>query len=70
MEAYVAEDVAREMLARDPQLREEFEARLAADSAFAASPTLRLQFFTRRHPSFDQRYNLYPIVRTNIPPAN
>ena len=70
MEAYVAEDVAREMLARDPQLKEEFEARLAADSAFAASPTLRLQFFTRRHPSFDQRYNLYPIVRTNIPPAN
>ena len=38
MEDYVAEDVAREMLARDPALRERFERKLKDDSAFAADP--------------------------------
>ncbi len=68
MEAYVAEDAAREMLAQDPKLKEAFEARLQSDTAFAASPAQRLDFFVRRHPSYDARFNLYPIVRTNVAP--
>ena len=68
MEAYVAEDVAREMLARDPKLKEEFEARLKSDAAFAASPAQRLFFFASRHPSHDERLNLYPIYRIGIIP--
>ena len=42
----------------------EFEAKLASDPAFAANPAARLEFFGRRHESWDERYNLYPIFRT------
>ena len=63
MEDYVAEAVAREML-RDPALKAEFEARLQADKAFADSPGQRLEFFARRHPSWDDRYRLYPVLRS------
>jgi hypothetical protein len=65
MEAYVAEAEARRMLEADPALRKEFEAKLAADAAFAASPGARLDFFYRRHPAFDQRWNLVPVYRTD-----
>jgi hypothetical protein len=69
MEAYVAEDVAREMLAGDPAVKAEFEARLREDKAFAASPRKRLEFFARRHPSWDDQYGMYPVLRTDtIPP--
>ncbi|HKU16970.1 MAG TPA: M14 family zinc carboxypeptidase [Steroidobacteraceae bacterium] len=63
MERYVAEQIAREMLAADPALREEFERSVARDPAFAASASARLEFFLRRHTSWDARYNLYPIYR-------
>jgi hypothetical protein len=69
MEAYVAEDVAAEMLAKDPALRAAFEKRLAEDPAFAKSPSARRDFFYRRHPAWDERYNLYPVYRTaNVVP--
>src|SRR5690554_6689256 len=67
MEAYVAEDVARDML-RDPAVREAFEARLAEDAEFAASPRARLDWFYRRHSSWDERYGLYPVFRTATTP--
>jgi len=69
MEAYVAEDVAREMLARDPALKAEFEQRLREDKAFAADPQARLDFFYRRHPSWDQRFRRYPVLRTAADPG-
>ena len=68
MEPYVAEEVAREMLASDPALKAAFEQRLKSDPAFAASPSARLDFFHRRHPSYDTRYNLYPVLRTDTMP--
>jgi hypothetical protein len=63
MEAYVAEDVARQMLASDPALAEEFKKRLATDAEFAKNPQARLDFFYQRHPSYDTRFNLYPVLR-------
>jgi hypothetical protein len=63
MEPYVAEQIARDMLAADPALGVEFQRRLAEDSGFAQDPAARLQFFLRRHQSRDERYNLYPIYR-------
>jgi murein tripeptide amidase MpaA len=63
MEAYVAEQVAEEMLARDPATKAEFERRLATDAAFRTNPAARLEFFYRRHPAWDERYNLYPVLR-------
>jgi zinc carboxypeptidase len=67
MERYVAEQIAREMLAADPKLREEFERAVASDPKFAADPTARLDFFLRRHTSWDVRFNLYPILRLPRP---
>ena len=68
MEAYVAEAVAREMLAKDPALRAEFETKLREDAAFAADPNARLEFFYRRHSAWDERVNLYPVFRIDRAP--
>ena len=68
MEDYVAEDVAREQLKRDPRLAEEFQKKLATDAEFAKDPAARLQFFARRHASWDERFNLYPVMRTERAP--
>ena len=68
MEAYVAEAVAREMLAADPALRREFERRVGEDEAFAADPSARLEFFHRRHPSWDERLDLSPVMRLDRAP--
>lgn len=48
MEDYVAEEVAREMIKRDPSLARELK---SLDEVY------------RRHPSYDQRFNLYPVMR-------
>jgi hypothetical protein len=64
MEAYVAEEVAEEMLKRDPAIKKEFEQRLANDPAFANNPNARLDFFYRKHSSWDERYGLYPVYRS------
>jgi hypothetical protein len=65
MEAYVAEDVAEQMLKSDPAVRREFDKRLSEDAEFARNPAARLDFFYRRHSSWDDRYNLYPVYRTD-----
>lgn len=58
-EAYVVEDMARAMLAKDPALKAEFEKALA-DPAFAGDPRRRLDFFFRRSPYFENP-GLYPV---------
>jgi hypothetical protein len=63
LEPYVAEQIAREMSANNPLLREEFEHRLREDAAFSADPAARLEFFCRHHPSWDDQLNCYPIYR-------
>jgi len=68
MEEYVAEDVAREQMAADPALAAEFKRRVENDPAFAKSAHQRLEFFARRHASWDERLNLYPVLRTNVAP--
>ena len=64
MEGYVAEAVARDMMARAPDLKARFEQRLKDDPAFAADPQARLSYFHRLHSSWDSRLNLYPVLRT------
>jgi len=63
MEPYVAEQVARERLAKDPKVAAAFNQKLAADPEFAANPQARLDFFYRLSPSWDERLNLYPVYR-------
>ena len=69
MEAYVAEDVAREQMAADPALAAAFRNKVATDKTFAANPHARLEFFARRHASWDERLNLYPVMRVDAAPA-
>jgi len=66
MEDYVAEDVAREQLANDPAVAAEFQRLLDTDPAFARNPQARLAFFAKRHSSYDERLNLYPVLRTDV----
>ena len=61
-EAYVIEKLAREMLAKDANLKKEFEEKLK-DENFAKNPRARLNFFYERSPYFDKRIGLYPVGR-------
>ena len=67
MEAYVAEEVARAMLKSDPELAAHFARRLEQDPVFAKDPAARLDFFARRHSTWDERLNLYPVLRVDKP---
>jgi hypothetical protein len=65
-EAYVLESLAREMMAKDPKLKEEFEKKIASDPAFAGDAKARLEFFYERSPWFAaNRIGLYPVGRLN-----
>ena len=65
-DARVAEALAREMLAKDPALKAEFEAKLAADPAFAKDSAARLQFFYERSPWYStQKVGAYPVLRVD-----
>lgn len=70
MEEYVAEDVARAQMAADPALAVQFRKLVDTDPAFAKNARARLEFFARRHASWDERFNLYPVMRTNVVPNN
>jgi len=62
-ESYIIEKVAREMLAKDPNLQKEFDERLK-DPAFAKNPRARLQFFYERSPYYlNQKVGAYPVGR-------
>ena len=63
-DARVAEKLAREMLAKDPALKAEFEAKVAGDPAFAKDPAARLAFFYERSPWYaTQKVGVYPVLR-------
>jgi murein tripeptide amidase MpaA len=68
-EPRVMEAMARGMLAKDPALRAEFDAKLAADAAFAADPRARLRFFYERTPYFDAEFSRYPVLRLDAAAA-
>jgi hypothetical protein len=64
IEAYVMEPMARAMLDADPELREDFEAKLLADNEFAGDAGARLQWFYRRTPFYDDEHRVYPVYRS------
>ncbi|MFN3229504.1 MAG: M14 family metallopeptidase [Asticcacaulis sp.] len=61
MEAYAIAPMGEAMMKADPKLKAEFEAKLAADKAFADSPFARLQFFYERSPYYDRHFRRYPV---------
>ena len=63
-EPRVVEALARKMIAEHPALKDEFDARLKSDPAFAASPRARLAFFFERSPWYTaQKVGDYPVMR-------
>jgi hypothetical protein len=63
-EPRVVEKLARDMLARDPALKAEFDRKLHDDPAFAASTNARLEFFFERSPWYvAQQVGAYPVLR-------
>lgn len=65
IEGYAIAPLAEAMMAADPALKAEFEAKLAAEPEFAADGDARLQWFYERTPFYDDRYRLYPVGREN-----
>lgn len=62
MENYVAEDVAKEMLKND-EIKRDFYDKLKIDPEFASSASKRFEFFYKKHPSWDDRFNRYPVFK-------
>lgn len=68
MEEYVADQVASDLLQKSPKLAQEFANKLETDREFAANPQARLDFFYRAHSSWDEAYNLYPVLQVDAAP--
>ena len=66
-ENYVLEKMAEKMLAEDPELRKEFEAKKASDTLFAKNPQQILYWFYAKSPYYDQNRNIYPVGRIMDP---
>ena len=62
-ESYVMEKIARQMMDKDPELKKEFEKKLAEDENFRKSPRQRLEFFYSKSPYMDDHLNVYPVLR-------
>ena len=63
-EPRVLEKLARDMMAKDPKLKAEFEQKLHDDPAFAANSRARLEFFFERSPWYSvQNVGRYPVLR-------
>jgi hypothetical protein len=69
IEGYAIAPLAEKMLAADPKLKAEFEAKLAAEPKFAADPDARLGWFYARTPYYDDHYRLYPDRPRNRAPT-
>ena len=63
IEGYAIAPLAERMLAADPALKKQFEAKLRADPKFARDPDARLGWFYERTPYYDERFLLYPVGR-------
>lgn len=60
-ESYVMEQMAREMLASDEALRNEFEAKKRDDPKFSGDPKVILNWFFQHTPYWDTRKDIYPV---------
>jgi hypothetical protein len=60
---YLSEPIARRMMADNPGLRKQFEAKLASDPAFAANAQARLQWWYQQSKYEPSDTGRYPIVR-------
>ncbi len=64
---YVFEDIAAELLKKDPALRAALAAKRAADPEFAKNAWAQLYFVYQRSPYFEDSYRKYPVMRVIKP---
>lgn len=60
---YVFEDIAADMLAKDPALREAFEAKRRAEPGFAGDAWAQLTWLYRRSRWMEPGFRKYPVLR-------
>lgn len=60
---YVFEDVAAEILKKNPELKKNLEEKRASDPKFAASAAAQLDFVYRNTEYFEPTFKLYPVAR-------
>jgi hypothetical protein len=61
IEEYAIEPLARNMLANDQKLREEFDLKKKQDPTFVDNPRAVYEWFYTRSPYVDRNYLLYPV---------
>lgn len=61
-ESYVMEKMAREMIAKNPALKREFDQKRASDKSLD-DPDEMLNWFYSKTPYWDNQFNLYPVGR-------
>ena len=57
------EKMMREMMDKDPQLKADFELKYNSDSTFRNNQYEIYNWFYSKTPYWDQKLNVYPIVR-------
>ncbi len=62
---YRWEDLAAEVLKKDPALKEKLEEKKAADSKFATNGSAQLEFIYKNSPYYEPGHNRYPVYRLN-----
>jgi AraC-like DNA-binding protein len=60
---YVMEPIARQMALSHPELKREFDAKLASDVAFAKNARQRLAWWFERSPYYEDDKDVYPVLR-------
>ncbi|WP_159950691.1 M14 family metallopeptidase [Polaribacter septentrionalilitoris] len=63
--AYVFEDVAEELLAKNPSLKKQFEERLQNDEAFAKNSRAQLNFIYKSSSHYEKAHLRLPIFKVN-----
>lgn len=62
-DGYIFEDIAADMLAKNPALKEAFEAKRRAEPEFAESAWVQLIWLYRRSPWMEPGFRMYPVLR-------
>lgn len=64
-EMYSMNPIAEEMYKENEELRKEFLSKVESDEKFRNNPRSRMNFFYERSKYYDQKHNVYPILRMN-----
>jgi len=61
--SYVFEDIAEQFLKDNPEVKKEFDEKLASDEKFAKNPRAQLNFVFKKSPHYEKAHMLIPIFK-------